>query len=207
MLKKNILFLSLFSVLQFANAQTEDKDTLLNTISLETCECVEKKGLDYTSNNTTKLELEFGLCIMESYGRHKKKAEKLLNVSLNDEASLEQFGEDIAFKMIDNCPDVIMALAGNYAAEEFEEVKDDLTLEGEFVSIESLQFNMVEIKGDNNRTQKLIWLQYFEGQELLSNTKKLKGKNLEVIYLQKELYDPKINEYRNFKVIKKISIL
>ncbi|MBQ0788283.1 MAG: hypothetical protein KBT69_12330, partial [Oceanihabitans sp.] len=90
MLRKNILFISLFCGLQFANAQTEEKDALLNKISVETCECVDDKGLDYTSNNTTKLELEFGLCIMESYARHKKKAEKLLSVSLNDEASLEQ---------------------------------------------------------------------------------------------------------------------
>jgi len=206
-MKKTILFISITFVTFFANAQSEEADALLDKISMETCECVENKGLDYSKISSSKLELEFGICIMESYAKNKRKAEKYLDVSLNDDASLEKFGEDIGFLMVNNCPDVIMALAGNYAADEFEETKDDLTLTGKIINIETTQFNTIEIKDDSNRVQKLLWLEYFEGEEFLSNSKVLKKKNMEVVYIEKELYDPKIKEYRNFKIIKKISVL
>ena len=144
---------------------------------------------------------------MESYSKHKKEADKHLDVSFDDEQSLENLGVEVALKMMTHCSDFMMKLAGGYAADEFEKAKEDITLVGKIVNIHESQFSIVELRDTDDRIQKLLWLEYFEGSNLLEDLNKLKKKRLKVTYIEKEMYDPKIGEYRNFKVIKKIIVL
>lgn len=203
--------LILLTFLGFYNnsiAQKSDKkEEILNVISIETCECVEKKKLDFSKVEGNKLELEFGLCIMESYGKRKRDVEKYLGVSLSDEMSLERLGEDVAFKMMNNCPDIILALAGQYVEDELVEEEESMTVIGEVLDLSTSQFNMLNLKDSSNRTQKFLWLEYFEGEDLLKNIKELENKTVKITFAEKELFDPKIGEYRIFKVLKSIIIL
>lgn len=200
-----ILALVLFTSLNMAFAQKIDsKDALLEKIAQETCECVNKKDLTASNLASSKLELEYGLCVMESYGKHKKLADKYLDISFDDDESLENLGVEVALKMMTYCSDFMMKLAGDYAADEFEEAKEDKVSAGSIINIEKSQFNIVELKDTDNRIQKLLWLEYFEGEHLLKDLGKLKNKKVRVTYVEKEMYDPRIGDYRNFKIIKKI---
>ena len=195
-----IIALLLFSVV--VNAQIETKDELLTVIAQETCDCFIKKDIDIENTDSSKIELEFGFCIMESYANHKTVADKFLNISFDDEKSLENLGIEVGMKMVSICPDALMAFAGDY---EEEYLTTETT--GEFIKIETEQFNVIHIKDGNNRTLKLLWFNYFEGEDLFADPKVLKDKVLSVEYEEIELYDPNIEDYRNFKVITKAILL
>lgn len=209
MYKTSYLLIVLLSISTFSFAQDKEdlKDELFDTIAVETCECVSKKNLDVTVLTQGQIEMEFGFCILESYGKHKKNAENLINVSFSDEESLEQLGVDVAIKMMAHCPDVMSIIAGNYAADEFEEAKNDIFIFGQVTKIEESQFNTIELKDTDDRIQKVLWLEYFEGDNLFNDLNKLKKAKVKVTCYQSELYDPRIKEYRNFKIIKKITVL
>ncbi|TXG39635.1 hypothetical protein [Seonamhaeicola maritimus] len=203
-MKPYLLFFSL-AFWSITNAQKIDsKDALLNKIAQETCECVNKKNLNELGISSSQIELEYGLCVMESYGKNKKNADKFLEISFDDEESLESLGVEVALKMMTYCSEFMMKLAGDYAADEFEEAKNDIVVVGFIANVEKSQFNIIELKDTDNRTQKLLWLEFFEGENQLSDLGKLKNKKVRVTYQEREMYDPKIGDYRNFKVIKKI---
>ncbi|MFG6685901.1 hypothetical protein ACGK9U_04905 [Mariniflexile sp. HNIBRBA6329] len=207
--KITYLFLTmlLFNYFSFAQEKEDLKDKLFDDIAIGTCECLTRKDLDFTAMEQSKIEMEFGFCILESYGKLKKEADKLVNVSFNDEQSLEQLGVDVAFKMMTHCPDYMTVIAGNYAADEFEEGKDDIILVGHVTNIQESQFNTVELMDTDNRLQKVLWLEYFEGDNLLHDLNKLKKSKVKITCYEFEMFDPRIKEYRNFKIIKKISLL
>lgn len=185
----------------------DSKEALLDTVANEACECINKKTIDFETVQQSRLEMEFGLCILESYSKHKKEADKYFTISLTDEQSLEALGADVAIKMMGICSDFMMKVVGTYTASEFEEGKDDIIIVGQVTNIQESLFNTIELKDTDNRMQKILWLEYFEGDHLLYDLNKLKKMKVKITCYEYEMFDPKIKEYRNFKIIKKISVL
>jgi len=202
-----LLFLFIFNLKSFSQSPEESKENLLNKISIETCDCIAKKNLDFKSMNNDKLQLEMGFCILEGYSNNKEEADKFLNISFDDERSLELLGEQIAMKMFTNCPDYIMALAQQSLTDENTLSSNNFVITGKISNIEKNQFNTIEFKDDSNRVHKLLWLEYFEGEHLLHSEEDFKNLNLEASYYESELFDPVIMEYRNFKIITKLSAI
>ena len=202
-----LLFLFIFNLKSFSQSPEESKENLLNKISIETCDCIAKKNLDFKSMDNDKLQLEMGFCILEGYSNNKEEADKFLNISFDDERSLELLGEQIAMKMFTNCPDYIMALAQQSMTDENTLSSNNFVITGKISNIEKNQFNTIEFKDDSNRVHKLLWLEYFEGEHLLHSEEDFKNLNLEASYYESELFDPVIMEYRNFKIITKLSAI
>jgi len=202
-----LLFLFIFNLKGFSQSAEEAKENLLNKISIETCDCIAKKNLEFKSMDNDKLQLEMGFCILEGYSNNKEEADKFLNVSFDDERSLELLGEQIAMKMFTNCPNYIMALAQQSMTDENTSSSNNFVITGKISNIEKNQFNTIEFKDDSNRVHKLLWLEYFEGEHLLHSEEDFKNLNLEASYYESELFDPVIMEYRNFKVITKLLAL
>jgi len=202
-----LLFLFIFNLKSFSQSPEESKENLLNKISIETCDCIAKKNLDFKSMDNDKLQLEMGFCILEGYSNNKEEADKFLNISFDDERSLELLGEQIAMKMFTNCPDYIMALAQQSLTDENTLSSNNFVITGKISNIEKNQFNTIEFKDDSNRVHKLLWLEYFEGEHLLHSEEDFKNLNLEASYYESELFDPVIMEYRNFKIITKLSAI
>ncbi len=189
-------------------AQEDDlKDTLLETIAVEACDCINKKQIDFENVQQSKLEMEFGFCILESYSKHRKEADKILPLSFSDDQSMEALGANVAIKMMGVCPEFINKVAGIYAEEEFEAAKDDIIIVGQVTNIQESLFSTVEIKDTDDRVQKVLWLEYFEGDNLLYDFNKLKKSKVKITCYEYEMFDPKIKDYRNFKIIKKMTIL
>lgn len=187
--------------------ETDKKNELLDIIAKETCECVSNKNMDFSKIERSKLELEFGMCIMESYSKRRSKVEKYLGVSLDNERSLERLGEDVAFKMMNHCSPVILSLAGQYVEEDYAESEEDQYIVGEVVELSTSKFNTLNIKDESKRIQKFLWLEFFNGEDLLKDFDSLKGKIIKIYFVEKEFFDPVISEYRNFKIIKEIMVL
>ncbi|QDO94822.1 hypothetical protein FNB79_12885 [Formosa sediminum] len=152
-MKKIIATAFLCLVSGFLFAQELTKDELVEIISNESCECINGKGLDFNNIDKQKLELNFGLCIIESYTKHPEGSE-LLNISFNDNKSLEGLGELVALKMMTSCPDIMTLMVGNYLEDDsvVAEAPQDNTLEGlTFLSLKSnQQFNTLSFKDSSN---------------------------------------------------------
>ena len=60
-------------------------------------------------------------------------------------------------------------------------------------------------RDNQGKVIKLYWVDPVESEQDLPNTySNLIGKSVEVKYKNKDMFDPKIGEYRQFKVISKI---
>ncbi|MFK7750127.1 MAG: hypothetical protein AB8B65_17170 [Kordia sp.] len=189
-------------------AQEEDsKQAVLDDITRDACDCITEKS----SKKITKkqLEVQLGLCLINSYGKYKKRIDKYIEISLNDPDSLENLGQEIGLNMLTICPDTFMSFAQEYIVDDLEaEVavvpsKTDLVT-GKVQKLTKDQFNMITFEGINKRKYKFLWLEYFEGQELLNDVKKLKKLKVTVTFESVEMYDPKMEDYRTYKVIRKI---
>ncbi|MBC8756440.1 hypothetical protein H2O64_17330 [Kordia sp. YSTF-M3] len=211
-MKKIITVIALcFATIGFAQDKKDTKDVVLTEMTQEVCECVSEKS----SEGLTKeeVEIQLGLCMMKSYGKYKDRLDKYLVVSLDDANSLEVLGQEIGFKMLELCPDTFMVFAKDLIEDEIKEQSNapskgsNTAVLGNVVKLTNDQFNIVTFKGENKREYKLLWLEYFEGQELLSDVKNLKKSKMKVSYESKEMYDPKLKDYRTYKVLRKLEVL
>ena len=117
---------------------------------------------------------------------------------------MEKFGEDIAIKMVNHCPDFIIALGSR--VEDTEEVEEEPNLFVEAVFIESKKndFQTITIKENNGRIHTLIVLTFFEDVNLITENLIKKNEKVIVEYFEQEFYDPKVNDFRYYKVIQGI---
>ncbi|AXG71465.1 hypothetical protein KORDIASMS9_03722 [Kordia sp. SMS9] len=195
------------------NAQDKDtKDKVLEDVTNDVCACISEKVDEGISQKD--IEVQLGLCLINSYGKFKARIDKYMNVSFDDATSMEKFGQEIGMKMITVCPDTFMSFAKDIIEEEVENynASDETTpvftvVSGEAVKLVNDQFNVLSFKGTNKRMYKFLWLEYFEGQELLSDMKDLKKKQLEISFESIEMYDPKLKDYRTYKVLRKIEVV
>lgn len=209
---KKILFLLTIFVTTIGFAQDKDsKDKVLNEITQEVCECVSEQNIGELTKE--EVEMQLGLCMMKSYGNYKERLDKFMKVTLDDSNSLEALGQEIGFKMLEMCPTTFMTFAKDLIEDEINEQKTPKaatnisSITGEVVKITKDQFNVLTFKGENKREYKLLWLEYFEGQELLSDLKELKNSTIKISYESKEMYDPKSEDYRTYKIVRKLEVV
>lgn len=211
-MKKTLTILALcIATITVAQEKKDSKDAVLNDITQDVCGCVgEKSSENLTSEE---VEIQLGLCMIKSYGKYKERLDKYMVVSLDDGNSLEMLGQEIGFKMLEICPDTFMTFAKDLIEDEITEQSNmtskgsSTTVLGELVKITEDQFNTLIFKGENKREYKLLWMEYFEGQELLSDVKALKKSSIRVSYESKEMYDPKLKDYRTYHVVRKLEVV
>lgn len=211
---KKIITLCILCMTIMVSAQSKDtKEQLLEDVTKDTCECISGKNIEGLTPK--ELEMQLGLCLINSFGKFKSRIDKHMNVSLDNPDSLEKFGQEVGLKMLTVCPDTFMSFAQDMIEEELnddsytiKEVPSNLkVVSGNVVELKKDQFNILSFKGTNKRMYKLLWMEYFEGQELLSEFKKLKNKEIKVSFENKEMYDPKLKDYRTYKVLRKIEVV
>lgn len=183
-------------------AQKKEKDKAILELTKSTCDCTKEKNLVEMSRQ--QMELELGVCILNAINSNKK-AKKVLNIDLSNSDGMGELGEQIGLKMVDVCPNEIMAI-GLVALEEEdmeEYVEDsepgysmDYEISGTLTAVEEGQFSHLVIEGDNGTRFKLIWLGYFEGSDILINApEKAVGKKVTAKYYYVECYSPQKKEY------------
>ena len=200
-MKKKILLLCL----AFTGLISFAQETTLDKISKETCEYL--SALDLKTLSSKEKNMELGLYIIKLYTKYEAKLKEegiFMDLTKGKQGGAE-FGEKIGVNMIKFCPDVLIALASEDAKSE--EVTSAY-LEGTIKKISGEELYTVEIKDTTGKTQKLIWLNNFEGSdELIELEKKAKGKSVKVSYENIEYFSPKLKEYIVRKKITKVEFL
>ena len=207
---KKIITLILLCVVTISFAQTK-KEKALTLITEDVCKCISEQDTSKLKN--TALEMQLGICIAKAYSNNKEILKGTYDISFTDEAAMEAFGEEIGLKMVEICPQTIFLIAQGYIDVDDEEGNDDASIDekenvlsGKIMNMSEGQFNIIKFKGDNKREYKLLWMEYFEGQELLSELKNLKRKSVKISYTNREMYDSKLKDYRTYKVLRKIEV-
>ena len=192
---KHTIIVSIFLFLSaIANAQD-----VLDTMAKETCECVTSKNLDIKNLSSEKLQMEFGVCAMQSYSKHKEAYDKVSPSDIGDTNSMRKLGESLAMKMLGMCPDVIMGLAKS--DEDEIAAAPSPTVEGTVVEFVTEQFVTIKVKDKNQRLHNFIMLDYFDTASLYTDGLIRKKDQIVVTYSEIELFDPKVKEFRYYKVI------
>lgn len=189
---------ALLLVASFSYAQ----ESAIDLIAKETCECITDKKNDLSNTDKNDLQSILGVCMLKSYTKHEGELQTEEKVSFSDEEGLEKFGESIALKMLNYCPDTIVEL-GRIAIEEEKNAATNevLSIEGTVTDIKTEQFVTISVKDKSNRIHKLLLLDYFESASLFVNGEIKKNNKLVVYYSDIELYDPSTKDFKFFKVI------
>ena len=185
-------------VASFSYAQ----ESAIDLIAKETCECINAKKNDLSNNDKTDLQATLGVCMLKSYSKHESELKAEEKVQFSDEEGLEKFGEQIAMKMLNYCPDFIVEL-GQMAIEEDKNAKAEvvLSIDGTVTDIKTEQFVTISVKDKTNRIHKLLLLDYFDSASLFVNGEIKKNDKIVVYYYDIELYDPSTKDFKFYKVI------
>lgn len=187
-MKKLIGTFLLLSITFFAQSQD-----VLDSISAHSCDCISK--LDLNGLAKEKLTIELGLCMMKAAQPYEKQLKQSYDIDMKkvDKGDGEKLGRLIGLKMASSCPsftDLITRISSDEPSTN--------SIEGTITEFITEQFVTIVIKDEDGRDQRIIWLDYFKNSEKL--LQKGKNKNVTIEYQERELYNPKFNDYIKYKV-------
>ncbi len=194
-IKFRLTFL-LFSSLFISNAQ----DNYLDIIANKSCECIKEKKEKSPKITTTDL----GVCLLVSVKDYKSEILTNHNIDISnlDGKNGERLGELIGLQMAFVCPELLAEFADE------DEAIDNFEFLGKVVTISSDSVVIFELKNDLGKLKKFYWLTFIRTEYNLQNAyKKLKNENVQIAYIEQELFDPRIKEYRKFNVITSLKII
>ena len=190
----------LFFVLTSMTAHSQD---YMDEIGQKSCECLEdiSDSLDQDQFN-----MELGLCMINASLPYKKLLKKDYDIDLDRiETEGEKLGKTIAIKMISFCPKLFTKLTNRNEPNDSE--FEELSITGTITNIHSDLFISFSIKDELGMVKKFFWMPFIETNiDLPQSYEQLEGKEVQINYLSREYYDPKIGEYRQFFIISKLFI-
>ncbi len=201
-MKKTILLLALSFIL--INCYPQE---YMDKIVRQSCECVEMVS------DTLKLEqynIQLGLCMLEASMPYKTELMNDYNVDLdNIDTEGEKLGRIIGLKMVSVCPKALTKMANIVSDNKNKINKDnDGELTGVITNIGSDNFVIFSVKDDDGKITKMYWLNFIESSvELTANYGSLKGRSVQIIYKKEDFFDPRIEQYRQFCIIKNIKLI
>ena len=175
---------------------------VLNVIAKESCECLDAKKAKSDNFTGDELKTAVGLCIIKSYSDHISEFKGDEKVKFADTAGMSKLGEDVALKMLEICPNMIIELGKT--KDDVEVKEDDAFIVGEVTDVKSEQFMTLQMKDQNGRNYNLLLLDYFDTASLLTNNEIKKKDKLKVSYSEIELFDTKAKEFRYYKILTKL---
>lgn len=200
-MKKSLLLI--FALFAGSSAIAQQQQDYLDTIANKACECIETKNLIETYKGE-ELTMQLGICLMLSAKDHREQLLSDHGLDLDKlDVEGEQLGILIGSRMAFVCPDLLMAAAGE-APEEL----SYLTETGTITAISEAPFVVFTIKTPEGRSKDFYWLAFISSQfDLQNDFRNLKGKQVSVEYLEEELFDPRINDYRYFNHLSGIQVI
>ena len=198
---KKIILLLLISQAIFA--QKLSKEKLVEKISQGTCDCISKKEI--TKEN---LEVTLGLCMIQDFSKYEKDIEKHYGKNvISDESKMETLGSDVGIHMATNCPTFLKIVMENMDDEDIEEEvveEEELFVTGKFADLKTEQFITFSVKEDSGKSNNFILLNNFDNAFLITDNVLKSNELVEVYYYELELYDAKIKNFVNFKIVSDI---
>ncbi len=190
-----LLMLFFASLPMFASAQK----TLAQRMADDFCKELDKQNIPDVWDESTMEKI--GLAMIPLTTKYAEEFEKEYKISLETQEDFEEFGRVIGEEASKSCPK-FKKMMESMVTSKVEEVKSTASLEGTFTGLDtSGSFACLKLKGDDGREQKIWWFEHFSGAELLTkNPASLNNKEVTVVYVEREVYEPKLKDYVKIKV-------
>lgn len=192
---KKIFSLILVVIMHWAHSQD-----FVDLAAQEICECVQSKDNDEKSRS--QLEVQIGICMMETISTHPKEFEEYTNGKSLSELDFKNLGTEVGVRMVSYCPMFFANFIKNESVDNVSKGNSTelFTEKGIITSLKSNQFNMIHLKTEDGSLLKFMWLTDFEGAEILMK-EQYKNKSVSIYYDNFEFYDPKSKSYIKHRVI------
>lgn len=196
---KKVFSLILVVIMHWAYSQD-----FVDLAAQEICECVQSKDNDEKSRS--QLEVQIGICMMETISTHPKEFEEYTNGKSLSELDFKNLGTEVGVRMVSYCPLFFTNFIQNHLEEEIpkeipKEIPTEFFIEkGEITAVKSNQFHTIHFKTEDGSLLKFMWLTDFEGAEILMK-EQYKNKSVSIYYDNFEFYDPKSKSYIKHRVI------
>ncbi|NIK93106.1 hypothetical protein GZ212_13160 [Mangrovimonas sp. CR14] len=169
------------------------------------CECIQNLPDEKMDNEN------IGLCMLNEAAKYGDELLRDYNIDIRkiDEQG-EELGRIIGVEMLISCPESIQRLASlKVDDDDNAEIYEPMIIEGKIRNISSEDFVIFTVEDNQGKTSKFYWLTFVSnsGTNIQYNFNETKNKDVKMEFIQQELFDPKINEYRNFNIIKSIEML
>lgn len=190
-----------------AYSQKSEKEKYLHLLAKKTCECVEARKLS-DSLSAENLQTEMGLCIIKGYSSNIALGEKMYGKIIGNDSLAEKLGEEVGLKMITECPDTFKKLVNAYSEVKTEQTQPPAvfnpSLLGKVIEIKKGDFIVLSLMDSSKRIHNFIFLMPFEGADLLISNSLKKNDDVEVKYFEEEFYDPKLKDYKYYKILQSL---
>ncbi|EAP86897.1 hypothetical protein [Croceibacter atlanticus] len=204
MLKNSFKTFALLSLLVCFSMQSKAQD-YLDTIALETCNCM--TSLDTDDKSEDAITLELGVCMLKASNPYMKKLKRDFDIDFDNlDSAGEKLGEVVGLRMATQCPDALLKLT-NLMSDEADEPEMRYIV-GEITEINTSDFITFSLKDDSGKTNRFYWMSYINSNyDLEADYNSLKSKTVEVSYTTSQFYDPRIETYRNIYIIKELVVI
>lgn len=191
---KKILFLLFLT--NFSFAQVNSKESLVDILSNQTCDCLNTKEL--TEAN---LELTLGVCIIQSIQKNKEEVEKYFGKNiLSNEDNMTEIAESIGVQLALECPK-FTSVIGDMTYDDEEMDEDYLSYSGKIIAVNSDQFMTFKLKQGSGKTVTFLVLEDFDNSYLLLDSVIKPTDKVEVSYYEATLYDAKIKKFVPYNIV------
>jgi hypothetical protein len=185
------------------------KDSLLRKMADEVC--VELQDLDLKGKSRDKIEMELGMAMMPIVFKYEKDIDKTFGIQLKGEKDGQAIGKLLGVQLVKSCPTFLNFFLENpEVTQEIVNENDDsmdeelgiLSKKGTLEKIVKGEFTYLQIKSLDGKTEKLWWLEHFEGADgLLKAPNDFLNKTYVFKYTEKEVYNSVLNDYIKVKIL------
>ncbi|WP_312078662.1 hypothetical protein [Chryseobacterium sp.] len=198
-MKRNLFIPSLFFIsIQFLAQDYKQKFTK------EVCECVSK--VDVSGKTATERQTQFGLCAFKHYQPYKKELKKDFNIDLvtdmGNETKMKEFGVQVGLLMAAECPEAFSNIMKDEDEQMISGESSEMLISGTITKIEKDNFVVFHLVGDNKILNKFYWISTVESDlDLPKEYQSLLKKKVDISYYNTQIFDSKIDDYKNLNII------
>jgi hypothetical protein len=208
---KKILGLTISVLVCFVVNAQDKKDSSVKKTAASICNCLEKNHME-NAKDQSEMQQIFLQCMLDSAAS--VMGEVILNSESGDyKQAGEEFAQKIAIELVNSgCkPFMQMSLKLAQGGSLGELNKEDASLkssDGIVTKVEEKDFLYITVKTSAGREIILVYLDYVDGSDdwVKDAQNKLKDKKVAVKWTEEEVYQPKIKDFTNVKLLKELRI-
>ncbi len=199
-----------FSFICLLGLQLSFAQDNLDIITDEACKCIQEKEL--TGKNQQELQMELGMCIIQSLSALDESGRDSLGIDMSDQNAMYQLGEKVGIRMAVKCPDALMKMVETVETVETKprvEISNaENQAQGTITGVEIKDLVVVTLETIDGSLLKLVWLRPFDGAiNFINDPGAMNGKQVIAEYQTTEIYAPERKGYVKRKEIVSLQVI
>lgn len=176
-------------------------------LSKSSCDCL--RNIKTNDEDKRAVTTQVGLCMYKTALPFNKEIKRDYNIDLSKDIGnnekMKDLGVQMGILMLNECQELFTKLSEDKKSEENkdgEESNSELLINGTITKIEKENFVIFHVVGENKNLTKFYWVSNIESNlDLPKEYNSLINKKVSISYYTTEIFDAKINDYRNLNII------